>query len=866
MRWSSRSSQTAVLTTAILVTSTAAGQSPGSPRELFEQNVLPILELHCHYCHGESTRRSELDLRSQESILKGGLRGPSVAPGNARASLLYQLISHAQEPNMPMGGAKLADRDIARIAEWINSLPASEDNSVGPGGPTASGRTAPAGTTQTVRKSWSFQKPARPDVPEVKNASWVRNEIDAFILRRLEERGLSPSPPAEPLALLRRLFFDLTGLPPSPEEIDLFLKDGSERAYENVVDRLLSSPHYGERWGRHWLDLARYADSGGFEFDYDRPHAWRYRDYVIRSFNEDKPYDRFIREQLAGDELEPDNPYAGIPTGFLRNGPTVDNASNEQTRMDELDDMVSTTSSVFLGLTIGCARCHDHKYDPISQKDYYRLQAVFIPSQKTDRLLADPSGEESFKTANKEIDEKVNPHREKLAAIEKPHRGKLLEEKVDFFMRLAERSGALAGRDREEYRNSLAGQFARDVKLQPEEIEARLPPEQARERRELLAEVERLNKTRPKPPPTAMGVSDKLELSKCFVLLRGDFRQKGEEVQPGLPSFFGAATIESPAPGARSTYRRKQLADWIASADNPLTARVAVNRIWQYHFGKGIVRTASDFGANADGPSHPELLDWLATEFVARGWSFKAMHRLILTSNTYRQSSRFNGTGAQVDPGNRLLWRMNPRRMESEVIRDSILAASGRLNREMGGPGIYPRIDPAVISTGSTHKWPADVKEGPREWRRSVYIFVKRSVLVPLLEVFDCPDPTVSSPARASSITAPQALALLNNAFVLEQAGYFAQRLYREAGADERSQVAHAFKLALGRRPNERELEMALVFLARQAKAHQAGRNSEEGPGNGGAALPAGLKAARYAALRDFCHMLFNLNEFVYAD
>ena len=596
--------------------------------------------------------------------------------------------------------------------------------------------------------------------------------------------------------------------------------------------------------GRHWLDLARYADSGGYEFDYDRPNAWRYRDYVIKSFNDDKPYLQFIREQLAGDQLKPGDPQFLVPTGFCRSGPTVDNADNEETRMDELDDMVTTTSSVFLGLTVGCARCHDHKYDPIPQKDYYRMQAVFYPFKKTDQSLLNPTDEAAFKARAKALEDDLKPLRQKVGVIEKPHREKLLADKVEFHLKLAKSTGSLEGQNPEEFRRALVERFAKDVKLQPEEIEELLSDEEKQARRSLLNEIDKIDKLRSKPLPAAMGITDDEKAGKTFLLERGNHRTKGVEVQPGLPAVLAGGTDLNPKD------RRRQLADWIATAENPLTARVLANRIWQYHFGKGIVRTPSDFGATGDRPSHPELLDWLATEVIARGWSWKAMHRLIITSNTYRQSSRFDSKAAARDPENRLLWRMSPRRVETEVVRDSILTLSGKLNREMGGPGVYPRIDPSVIATGSRPKWPLDVREGPGEWRRSVYIFVKRSVLVPLIEVFDCPVTTVSAPSRPVSTVSPQALALMNNEFVLEQSRYFAERIKREAGVDTSAQIARGFQVALNRSPKAKETSWALDFLKSQSRGYSERKNDD----------PAG------SALRDFCHALINLNEFLYVD
>jgi len=815
-----------------------------SASDFFKEKVAPIFERNCVMCHGSRVQRSGLDLRGEETVLKGGARGPAVVPGNAEKSLLYRLITRKEEPAMPMGMDKLGESDIAVIAQWINGL----SPKVATAADTIPVRQPGYSITERDRQFWSFIKPARPALPKVGDRRWVQNEVDAFVLSKLEQNGLRPNRAASPGELLRRVYFDLIGLPPSPEESEEFLKNPSDAAYAKVVDRLLASPHYGERWGRHWLDLARYADSGGYEFDYDRPHAWRYRDYVIKSFNEDKPYDRFIIEQLASDQLDGVDvkaiPEALVPTGFVRNGPTVDNANNEETRMDELDDMVTTTSSVFLGLTVGCARCHDHKYDPIPQRDYYRMQAIFFPFQKAEVVMVAKEEEEAYKARNKEIDELLNPYRQKIAAIEEPVRQRLLNEKTEFHVRLAEMSSGFEGKTKEQYRDETAKRFARDVKLQPEEIEALLAPEDLKTRKEIQDGIDKINKTRPKLLPAAMGVTDKDNPDKAYLLKRGDWRNKGEEVQPGLPQVLTGDT------NLDLKNRRRQLAQWIASADNPLTARVAVNRIWQYHFGKGVVRTPSDFGATGDRPSHPELLDWLATEFVKRGWSWKAMHRLVLLSNTYRQSSQFNDQSAARDPENRLLWRMNPRRLEAEPLRDSILAVSGKLNPEMFGPGIYPRIDPDVVNTGSRPRWPLDAKDDQSVWRRSVYIFVKRSVLLPLIEVFDCPATVVSGPVRAVSTVSPQALALMNNEFVLRQAGFFAERVVKEAGEDRRAQIVRAFKIALNRAPNAKEIEWSLSFLKSQAEGY-AQRKDEE---------------PEKAALRDFCHAIINLNEFVYVD
>jgi mono/diheme cytochrome c family protein len=830
---------------------------------VFNEKILPLFDRNCLVCHGSIVQRAGLDLRGKESVLRGGANGPVIRAGNAQQSLLYQLITHQKEPAMPMGG-KLGGEEVAAIAAWINSL-SPHEVVLETGKHSVPIREPDSPVTEQDRQFWSFVKPVRPSIPRTKTRNWGRNNIDAFILQTLESKGLKPAPPAEPATLLRRAYFDLIGLPPSPEEVETFLNDRSADSFERVVERLLASPHYGERWGRHWLDLARYADSGGFEFDVDRPHAWRYRDYVIRSFNDDKPYDRFVQEQLAGDELEPGSPETLVATGFCRNGPTVDNASNEQTRADELDDIVSTTSSVFMGLTVGCARCHDHKYDAIPQRDYYRLQAIFLSSQKTERLLGTDNEQAAVKLRNQEIDKQIAPFKEKIAEIERPVRKRLLAEKVERFTRLSEQAGALASKDTGEYQKELAAQFERDVKLQPEEIEGGLPPADRQARQALMKEIEKLNRARPKPPAAVMAITNREgKPHQGFLMKRGDYRQKGEELSPGFLSVLmptdPALTVPVADAGAG---RRLRLAQWLTRPDHPLTARVTANRIWQYHFGRGLVGTASDFGVNGERPSHPELLDWLATELMARGWSLKSMHRLIMTSSAYRQSSRWDTEAAKADPENRLLWRFSPRRIEAENVRDSILVVSGSLNREMGGPGIYPRIDRAVIGTGSTNKWPVDVEEGPATWRRSVYVFQKRSVVLPLLEVFDCPDSTVSSPSRSASTIAPQALALLNNSFVLQQSRRFARRVVQEAGSRSADQAHQAFRLALGRKAAERELAWSLDFLGKQAQAYA--RNGQLSSQQDGA-VPAGADPASFRALADFCHALFNLNEFLYLE
>jgi Protein of unknown function (DUF1549)/Protein of unknown function (DUF1553) len=633
------------------------------------------------------------------------------------------------------------------------------------------------------RQHWAFQRLTKSAPPDVKNMAWVRNDVDRFILAALEANGLRPSPEADRHTLIRRVTFDLVGLPPTPEEVETFVADRSPDAWERVVDRLLASPHYGERWGRHWLDLARYADSSGFHNDLDRPHAWRYRDYVIRSFNEDKPYARFMAEQLAGDEVPGADEETLVATGFCRNGPSNDdNMGNnkEQYRLDELDDVISTTSTVFLGLTIGCARCHDHKTDPISSADYYSLLAVFNGTEK--------------RGVPKESDEK----------------------------------------------------------------------EKAKEAVKFQALIE----TKAKVPPT-------------HLLRRGSLQNKGPEVPPAVPVVLAAKPLEFPVPAAdaKSSGRRRALAEWMASPENPLTWRVLANRIWQHHFGRGLVATPSNFGFKGERPTHPELLDFLAARLIAEGGRWKPVHKLVLMSATYRQASgatsnQYSVVSGQssersvpsgrtenwplntersrataLDPDNKLLWHMNLQRLEAESLRDSILFASGRLNTQLGGPGIKPRLRADLLPASQRNKWPALTTEGPDQWRRSVYIYVKRQLLMPMMELFDAPTTTDSCADRTKSVVPTQALVLMNDEFVEDQAGFLAQRSVMEAGGDLAKAVERMHLLALARVPTAERLKQAKSFISAREAAYTQETSAKETP--------------RHRAFTDLAHVLFNSSEFI---
>ena len=687
------------------------------------------------------------------------------------------------------------------------------------------------------KNHWAWKGPVRPAIPPVKDAGWVRNPIDAFIRAKLEASGVKPAPPASREQLIRRVTFDLVGLPPTPEEIDAFVNDRGAVAWEKVVDRLLASPHYGERWGRHWLDLARFAESNGYEFDEPRPNAWRYRDYVIDSFNADKPYDRFIKEQLAGDELAPDDPRALIATGFNLLGPDMtDAASQAQRRQNTLDDMTDTAGLVFLGVTAGCARCHNHKFEPITQSDFFRLQAFFAAAEFRRELpVADLAEKTQYEKKLRSYQKLTATIRASLDALEMPHRQKLYDARFANLSDAARAAHLTPEAQRNGGQRELVLGTLRFLNVSAKDITAAMLKEDQARQEHLLQELKKHESQKPAPLPSAMGLQETGKTPKTFILRRGELRNPGEEVQPGWLTILTPGRRAEAAPikaaSSRSSGRRSALANWIASAENPLTARVMVNRIWQHHFGRGIVATPSDFGLRGTPPTHPDLLDWLATEFVARGWSIKQMHRLMLTSATYQQATAAAAETAKKDPANNLFGRMNRMRLEGEIIRDSLLSVSGRLNPKMGGPSVFPPI-PAEAGAGAK-EWKASADPADHV-RRSVYIFARRNLRFPFLEPFDVPDSNQSCPQRERSTTAPQALALLNSSDVAAAAKALALRLEKDAGStDER--ITRAYRLTLGRAPTDVERRLSREFLAE-------------------------------APLHEFCRALFNVNEFVYLD
>ena len=589
---------------------------------------------------------------------------------------------------------------------------------------------------------WSLNKISLVEPPVIEADTWSRNEIDKFILQKLRSVGIEPNPAADKLTTIRRVSFDLLGLAPTREEIQKFEADKSGNSYEKLLDSLLANPHYGERWGRHWLDVARFGESHGYESDNERPHAWTYRDAVIKALNQNLPFDEFVKWQVAGDILRPEDSLAVSLTGFLSAGSTVtnvDGVDREKANYDKMDDIVSATGSAFLGLTVGCARCHNHKYDPISQEDYYKMVGFFLPGREGDREL------EIGKPGSK-----------------------------------------------------------------------------------VKAMVWNGGKKRSNP-----------------ILKRGDVEQKGEDVGVGVLTALsdnnGDASEWLNEEALKKGDGRDALAHWLTDSDKGaghLLARVIVNRLWQHHFGVGLVKTSNNFGQVGEKPTHPELLDWLAKELISKDWKIKSIHKLIMKSSTYMQTVKWDQSRYEIDPENKLFWRKEPRRLEGEIIRDSIMNTAGTLNRKMFGPSVKPWVSKDAINTGSTNKWPVNVKDGPDTWRRSIYVFMRRSMRVPFFEVFDVPDGMQSRGVRELTTVPTQALMLMNNQFVRDQASHFANRIRKAVGNDNLKHIVEeAYWLALSRSPTDEELSSSVELLSTEGQS-----------------------------LENFCHILFTLNEFCYVD
>ncbi len=713
--------------------------------------------------------------------------------------------------------------------------------------------------TAADRQHWAFRPLVRPSVPQVVNVTWPRSSIDRFILARIEAAGLSPQPAADRVTLIRRLAFDLTGLPPTPREIAEFVNDQSPDAYDRLVDRLLASSDYGVRWGQHWLDLARFAETDGFEHDLVRQNAWRYRDWVIDALNQDLPLDEFIRMQLAGDELHPDDPSASIATGFLLCGPDMPDINlQEERRHTFLNDMTATVSSVFLGLQLGCAQCHDHKYDPVSQFDFYRFRAFF---EHDDLFKQHPVPTPQQRAARERFD------------VERAEKWNRLEASIKQL-----ESDVLTRIRRERKQPNL--------KIPMKQLIGLLVPAESKHHRRLAAELAQVKRQSPPALPMGRVMRERnANVKPSYLRIRGDFRRLGPRVFPAYPRIAAVGSRKVPAskPDAVSSGRRTALANWLTQPDHPLTTRVLANRIWQFHFGHGLCRTPSDFGLAGESPTHPKLLDWLATELPRVGWSLKQMHRLIVTSATYRQASRLvrpsghNWTAQQAeaarrnwqrtkfdDPGNELLARMPRRRLEGEAIRDAMLAASGGLSQRRGGQGIWPPLPKELLVTLLKNQWP--VSPDPRDHRRrSLYLFVRRNFRFPILDVFDKPDSNASCPRRNQSTIAPQALMLLNSELSLSTAREFAAYIFQHADRDPRSRIKLCYLRALGRQPTDDEQELAMRFV--QADARQLRESGVSSDRIVAAPIAVeGVDCYDFAALTDLCLAVFNLNEFIYID
>ena len=808
----------------------------------FRERIWPVLEAKCLSCHGEA-KISGFDLRTRNDLMKGGSRGPAVVPGNAEKSLLYDAILQRGQLSMPPSD-KLAPEEIAAIKDWINEGAHWPKDLM---------------TDRAPRSDWwSFKPIVQRPVPE-SASEWTAdatsprnthilansaNPIDAFVLQKLKANGMKPAPPADRRTLLRRVYFDLTGLPPAPEEVKAFLDDDAPNAYEKVVDRLLGSQRYGEKWGSYWLDVVRYADTGGFETDMVYINAWRYRDYVIKSFNDDKPYDRFIKEQVAGDEIWPDQTEARIATGLYTIGPRLHESAMipAKDRSEILTEWADTTAAAFLGLTMGCARCHDHKYDPISQKDYYALQAVFAGSEEQEMILTEPFAQNSYKAGLARYIY-LEQTRAQLEQLTSQSRQRLIEKIKEKYRPEEVAAYNTPRRKRTPEQTQLSGKLEDEVgMISDEDMQEALSAEERKRYEQVKLQLADAYLRAPRPLARAAVLGPARTVQPVQVLNRGDYEQPKGEVAPNFPSVLRNGQKFQAQLTLAGLGRRKALAEWLTRPNHPLTARVIVNRIWQGHFGEGLVRTPNDFGKQGDQPTHPELLDWLAAEFVKEGWSFKKLHKLILMSNTYRMSSTYQPAFAEKDPDNRLLWRMSRRRLSGEELIDAMRSISGTLNLKMFGPPVVPPLngdEMAGLFGNTKEKWPVttDVTE---HRRRSIYFYVKRSFRYPLFETFDMPDRTSSCGRRIPTTVAPQALTMINGPQPIELAASLADRLLKDAKPDRAlaDRVEAAYRLTLGRAPSKEEMEHSLKFLGSGDKQ----------------------------SLVEFCLGLFNTNEFAYVD
>lgn len=846
------------------------------PAPSFETEILPLLVAKCHDCHGEGVREARLDLRTLSEILRGGENGPAVVRGEPHNSLLIDLVANGQMP--PGEDDRLSVSEVSLLSRWVRAGTPSEEKVVD--------LPPHAQVTETDRSYWAFQPPCRIAEFEVRNTDRVRTPIDRFLLAKLEAKGLGFSPDADKGVLVRRAYLDLIGLPPEPAAVEAFISDARPDAYEHLIDELLKSPHYGERWGRHWLDAAGYVD-GKLDNDlgtiYPNNGIWRYRDYVIRAFNDDKPFDQFLTEQIAGDELVDwrqaetfDDRTKSLlaATGFLRN--VDDHTDFDQYGIEKRYEVVNETLDMFstavLGLTFECCRCHNHKYDPLPQRDYYRLMACFEPAfnphawkKPKDRYLADVSPKEraTIDQRNVEIDTEVAELSKGEAMTREQVRQRLYE------MRLAalseeiradvKQAFELAADKRNEAQAALAAAHEATLRISDADIDAALNDSE-KEALKKSVEQRAVMVAQKKSYGVIQALWDVGEPPVSHVHRRGNVKAHGVLVQPGFPEILQPVATSMNAASmdvkGETSGRRLALARWLTQPDHPLTARVFVNRVWHHHFGRGIVETLGNFGHSGSLPSHPELLDWLAVDFMEHGWSVKRLHRQIMLSTAYRQSSRRPGRGLEqsttaasgesIDPENRLLWRMNLRRLEAETVRDAVLTASGALDRTAGGPPVEITNPADGLSEAKPTPTPTSAN------RRSVYLFARRVYPLKFLEIFDAPIMPVNCTQRTNSATVLQSLAVLNSEFMFSQSEKLAARISETAGPEIEQRVKLGFQIVFARQPMESELAKSVAFLNEQAQGYVSNETPAE--------------KARQMALADFCHMLLSSNEFLYVE
>lgn len=813
------------------------------PANFFNQKVLPILEANCFDCHGDGKAKAGLRLTNQESFLKGGDQGSLIDKANPENSLLLAMISYRDgDHEMPPDG-KLPEAQIETLTAWITKgapFPADRLKSANPHNEAIETSPYDNQINDSTRAYWAYQRLTNQPVPVIEDP-WATNPIDAFIYDKLQAQGLTPNSKADKRTLIRRAYYDLTGLPPTPAQMARWMDDNTSDAYERMIDELLASPHYGEKWGRHWLDLVRFAETNGYERDGPKANAWRYRDYVIRAFNSDKPYDQFITEQIAGDELQTPSHDAIIATGYLRLGIWDDEPVDpNQAFFDGLDDIVSTTSQAFLGTTLGCARCHDHKIDPLPQRDYYRFTAFF------GNMYNNIQQRQFKKTPYTH-----NTQRE-IATIEERHARDLAVQRND--ARLAELQEAIAPFEQAIYQSfsNPEKEDAQDRRTKETLIRQKaksvLGTDRHNQYQALKREHNELQRNRIPSLPQALCFKENGPTPPDhFVHIRGNANSPGEKVTPGFPEVLGfpSPSIQRAPADAPSSGRRTVLANWLTSPENPLTARVMMNRIWQFHFGRGIVRSPNNFGQNGDAPTHPELLSWLAKEFIDSGWRMKVMHKKIMLSNTYQMSSRAKSEALSKDPENNLFWRYDMRRLTAEEIRDSVLLAAGRLNLEPAGPSIFTRLPREVLETSSRPDAAWGRSSEQDQYRRSIYIYTKRSLHEPMLKSFDKADTDSTCAVRFTTTVPTQALTMLNSEFLNEQASVLADRARNTHSNDIQEALSMVLQLTTNRVPSKDEIQKAHEMILELEQ--QVGLSEKE-------------------ALDRFCLLALNLNEFVYLD